>query len=415
MILMNVDKIREDFPILKRKVNGKPLIYLDSAATTQKPRHVIEAEKLFYEKHNANIHRGVHALSEESTEMHENARERIAKFIGAKPEEIIFTRNATEAINLVLYSWAMQNINKGDKIVTTEMEHHSNFVPWQQLAKEKGARLEFIGVDSNGFLKENDIEKKIPGSKLVAFTHMSNVMGTITDAEHIIKKARDAGAVALVDAAQSVPHMPLDARKLDADFLAFSGHKMLGPTGIGVLFGKKDLLESMKPFNYGGDMIKEVHKTGTIFNEPPWKFEAGTPNIAGAVGLGAAVDYLRSLGMEDVRRHEIELTRYALEEMEKIQDINIYGPRDAERKGGVAAFNLNGMHSHDVASVLNDDGIAIRSGHHCAMPLLERLGICDACRASFYVYTKKEEIDALVEGLQRARRIFKLDVAKAKV
>ena len=412
---MNIDKIREDFPILQRKVNGKQLIYLDSTATTQKPRAVIEAEKLFYEKHNANIHRGVHALSEEATEMHENSRERIAKFIGAKPDEIIFTRNATEAINLVKFSWGGANIQKGDRILTTEMEHHSNLVPWQMLAREKQAKLDFIGFDKSGFLIDKDIEHKVAGSKLVAFTQMSNVLGTINDAEMIIKKAHEAGAVMLVDAAQSVPHMPVDVKKLDADFLAFSGHKMLGPTGIGVLYGKKELLEAMPPFLGGGDMIKEVHLREASWNDVPGKFEAGTPNIAGAIGLGAAVDYLKKLGMENVRRHEIELTRHALEEMQRIHDINIYGPKDAEQKGGVISFTMGSMHSHDVASLLNDEGIAIRSGHHCAMPLLEKLGTCDACRASFYIYTKKEEIDALVQGLQRARKVFKLDIAKAKV
>ncbi len=408
----DIEKIREDFPILQRRVNGKPLVYLDSTATTQKPRQVIEGEKLFYEKHNANIHRGVHALSEEATEMHENARERIAKFIGARPQEIIFTRNATEAINLVRFAWGVQNIGNGDRIVTTEMEHHSNLVPWQLLAKEKSAKLDFIGFDSQGFLKEQDIEKKIPGSKLVAFTQMSNVLGTINDAEDIVKKAHEAGAITVVDAAQSAAHMELDVRKMDADFLAISGHKMLAPTGIGVLYGKRELLESMPPFLGGGDMIKEVHFRDASWNDLPWKFEAGTPNVAGAIGFGIAVDYLQRIGMENIRRHEAEITRYALEELQKIRDVKIYGPLDAEKKGGIVAFNLDGMHSHDVASLLNDDGIAIRSGHHCAMPLLERLGICDACRASFYIYTKKEEIDLLVEGLGKARQVFRLDASR---
>ncbi len=406
---MNIDNIREDFPILQRRINGKLLIYLDSTATTQKPLQVIEAERLFYEMHNANIHRGVHTLSEEATELHESARAKIARFIGAKPGEIVFTRNATEAINLVRYAWGWSNIRKGDKILTTEMEHHSNLVPWQLLAKEKEARLDFIGIDNNGFLIDKDINNKIAGSKFVAFTHMSNVLGTINNAKEIVKKAHDAGALTLVDAAQSVPHMGVDVRELDADFLVFSGHKMLGPTGIGVFYGKKELLEAMPPFLGGGDMIKEVHLRDATWNDLPWKFEAGTPNVAGAVGLGAAVDYLENIGMENIRRHEIELTRYALEEIQKIRDIKIYGPLDANKKGGVVAFNLDEMHSHDVASILNDDGIAIRSGHHCAMPLMEKFGICDACRASFYIYTKQEEIDLLVQGLKKARQVFQLD------
>jgi len=392
---------------LQRKVNGQQLAYLDNAATTQKPRQVIEAIEGFYELHNANIHRGVHALSEEATELYEGARKKVAKFINAKEEEIIFTRNATESINLVRFAWGHE-LKKDDKLVLTKMEHHSNLVPWQMLAKERHATLDFIGIDSNSHLAEKDT-RKIEGARLFAFTQMSNVLGTITPARELVKKAHEAGALALVDGAQSVPHMEVDVKALDADFMAFSGHKMLGPTGIGILYGKKELLERMQPFMAGGDMIKEVQLKESTWNDLPWKFEAGTPNVSGAVGLGAAIDYLSKIGMKNIRAYEEELTDYALKEMQKIRDIKLYGPKSASDKGGILTFNLGEVHSHDVASLLNDKGIAIRSGHHCAMPLMESLGICNAARASFYIYTTKQEIDALVAGVENVRRVFKME------
>lgn len=410
---MDIEKIREDFPILKREVNGKKLAYLDNTATTQKPKQVLDAIRNYYEQSNANVHRGVHQLSQEASDMHDAARKKAADFIGAKQKEIIFTRNATEGVNLVRYAWGNANINTGDRIVVTEMEHHSNLVPWQLLSKEKKAKLEFIRITKDGLLDMDDAKKKIEGAKLVAFTHMSNVLGTITDARHIVRMAHDAGAITVVDAAQSVPHLKVNVKEMDADFLAFSGHKMLGPMGIGVLYGKKELLEEMQPFLAGGDMIKEVHREDAIWNDVPHKFEAGTPDVAAAVGLAAAIDYLNEIGMDNVRKHEHELTAYALEKLSEIKDINVYGPRSADQKGGVIAFNLNGVHSHDVAGILNDDGIAIRSGHHCAMPLLEKLGVCDACRASFYVYNTREEIDCLVDGLKKVRSVFQLDNTKS--
>ena len=408
---MNIDKIREDFPILKRKIGGKPLVYLDSAATSQKPVQVIEAEMQFYEMYNANIHRGVHTLSEEATEIYEGARKKIAGFIGAKAEEIIFTRNATEAINLVRFSWG-SGISKGEKILSTKMEHHSNIVPWQLLAKEKQAVLDFVDIDNQGFLAKNQLESKIKNSRLFAFVHMSNVLGTINPAEELVKKAHDNGALALVDAAQSVPHMEVNVKSMDCDFLAFSGHKMLGPSGIGVLYAKKEILEEMPPFLGGGDMIKEVHLRESSWNDVPWKFEAGTPNTAGAIGLAAAVEYLEKIGMKNVRNHDMQLTKYSLEELGKMENVTIYGPKDAEKKGGVIAFNVGDIHSHDLASLMNDNGIAIRSGHHCAMPLMERLGICNAARASFYIYTTKEEIDLLAETISHAMKVFKIGVKK---
>ncbi len=405
---INVLKIREDFPILKRHVNGKPLVYFDNAATSQKPTYVIDALDKFYREYNANIHRGIHKLAEEATVAHENARERIGKFINAKhTEEIVFTRNATEAINLVSQSWGRSNVGKGDKIVLTIMEHHSNIVPWQILAQEKGARVEFIKIDQDGFLRQSEIQELIDEkTKIVCVAQASNVIGTINPVKNIVKAAHRVGALCLVDAAQSVPHMRVDAKDIDCDFMAFSGHKMLGPTGIGVFYGKADLLEKMPPFLGGGEMIKEVHTTGASWKEIPYKFEAGTPNIAGAIGLGAAVDYLRKIGMQNVLDHEKQITAYALDKMAGVKGTAVYGPKDVSRRVGVVSFNLGDIHAHDLASILDEDGIAVRSGHHCAQPLMEFLDIPAATRASFYIYNTKEEVDGFISALEKARKLF---------
>ena len=407
---VNLMQVREDFPILKRQVNGKPLVYLDNAATSQKPIHVIKALEQYYLEYNANIHRGIHKLAEEATLAHEEAREKTAKFINARrTEEIVFVRNTTEALNLLSYAWGRTNVGKNDKMVLTIMEHHSNIVPWQLLAKEKEAKIEFIEVDKEGKLREEQIKEKIDSrTKIVAVTHASNVLGTINPVETIGKAAHQVGALFVVDAAQSVPHMPVDVKKLDCDFMAFSGHKMLGPTGIGVLYGKKQFLESTPPFLGGGEMIREVHTTGSLWKEIPYKFEAGTPNIAGAIGLGIAIDYLNRIGMEHVYDHEREITAYTLAKMEKIDGLTYYGPKDADQRVGVIAFNLGDIHAHDLASLLDEEGIAIRSGHHCAQPLMEFLDIPAASRASFYVYNTKEEVDILINALEKARKLFKV-------
>jgi cysteine desulfurase/selenocysteine lyase len=405
---MNIQRIREDFPILKRRVNGKPLIYFDNAATSQKPSVVIDALDNYYREINANIHRGIHKLAEEATLAHEESREKVAKFINAnRTEEIVFVRNATEAINLVAHTWGRANIGTGDKIVLTIMEHHSNIVPWQLLAREKNAKIEFIKIDKEGFLVQNEIQEMIDdGTKLVCVTHASNVLGTINPIGEIAKIAHKRGALLLVDAAQSVPHMRVNVKEVDCDFMAFSGHKMLGPTGIGVLYGKSRHLEDMPPFLGGGEMIREVHTTGASWKELPYKYEAGTPNIAGAIGLGAAIDYLRKIGMENVHEHEKDITDYALGKMSQIDGLVIYGPRDVEQRVGVVSFNLGDIHAHDLASIMDEEGVAIRSGHHCAQPLMEFLGIPATSRASFYIYNTKEEVDAFTNVLEKARKLF---------
>lgn len=405
---INVAKIREDFPILRRQVNGKPLIYFDNAATSQKPSSVIEALGKYYREYNANIHRGIHKLAEEATLAHEEAREKIAKFIHAnRTEEIIFTRNATEAINLVAYAWGRANIRQGDKIVLTIMEHHSNIVPWQELAKEKGANVEFIKIDEEGSLRQDEIHELIDDrTKIVCITHASNVLGTINPVKDITRAAHRFGALVLVDAAQSVPHMPVDVKDMDCDFMAFSGHKMMGPTGIGVLYGKSKHLDNMPPFLCGGEMIKEVHTTGASWKELPYKFEAGTPNVAGAIGLGAAVDYLRKMDMKNVHEHELQITDYALRRMAEVKGLVAYGPKDVTKRVGVISFNLGDIHAHDLASIMDEEGIAIRSGHHCAQPLMEFLQIPAASRASFYVYNTNEEVDAFINALDKARKLF---------
>lgn len=405
---LNVARIRQDFPVLQREAHpGVPLIYLDSAATSQKPLAVIQAMDDFYRRSNANIHRGVHALAEESTALYEEARQKVAQFINAPTaRQIVFTRNTSESINLVAYTWARANLNSGDLVILTEMEHHSNLVPWHMLAAERNIRLEFIPVTESGLLDLQTYQTLLSQTpKLVAFTHMSNVLGTITPAEEIIRLAHQAGAITLVDGAQSVPHLPIDVQALDADFLAFSAHKMLGPTGIGVLYGKEKLLESMPPFLGGGDMIKEVKLRSFRPNELPYKFEAGTPAIAEAVGFGAAIDYLTEAGMSAIRAYEHEIIAYALERLEEIPGLHLLGP-SADQKGGVAAFTIDGVHPHDVAQLLDMSGIAVRAGHHCAQPLHEKFGIPASTRASFYIYNTTEEVDKLVDGIYKVKKIF---------
>ncbi|HUG35288.1 MAG TPA: cysteine desulfurase [Anaerolineales bacterium] len=405
---LNVQEIRKDFPILQRKTHDSvPLVYLDSTATSQKPLVVIEAMDRYYRMSNANIHRGVHTLAEEATAMYEEAREKIAKFINApSARQIIYTRNTTESINLVAHSWARANLNAGDLVILTEMEHHSNLVPWHMLQAERGIELDFIPVTESGLLDLDAYRTLLSRSpKLISFTHMSNVLGTINPAADIIRMAHEVGAVTLVDAAQSVPHLHVDVQALDADFLAFSAHKMCGPTGIGALYGRLELLGSMPPFLGGGDMIREVHLRSFKPNTLPHKFEAGTPAIAEAVGFGAAVDYLTSVGMNSIAAHEHEITEYALERLEEIPGVRVFGP-DAGYKGGVAAFTLAGVHPHDVAQILDRDGIAVRAGHHCAQPLHEKFGIPATSRASFYLYNTKDEVDLLVNGIYKVKELF---------
>jgi cysteine desulfurase/selenocysteine lyase len=409
MDTLDVTHIRADFPVLEREIHpGVPLVYLDSTATSQKPSVVLDAMDGFYRCCNANIHRGVHTLAEESTGAYELARKRMAEFIGSpSPRQVIFTRNTTESINLVAYTWGRSNLKAGDVVILTEMEHHSNIVPWHILAAEKNIRLEFISVTDEGLL-DLEIYRSLLElqPKLVAFTHMSNVLGTVNPAAEIIRLAHAAGAVVLVDGAQSVPHLPVNVQLLDCDFLAFSAHKMCGPTGIGVLYGRKALLEAMPPFLGGGDMIKRVHLRSFTPNELPYKFEAGTPAIAEAVGLGAAVGYLTSVGMEAISAHEQEIIAYALERLKEIPGVSVFGPR-AEHKGGVASFMLKDVHPHDIAQILDGQGIAIRAGHHCAMPLHEKFGIPATARASFYLYNTREEVDKLVEGIYKVKRVFR--------
>ena len=405
---MDTAKIRSDFPILAREVHGKPLVYLDNAATSQKPRQVIEALVDYYEHYNANIHRGVHALAEESTERYEATRRKVARFIGADgPDTIIFTRNTTESINLVAYTWARRHLGAGDEILLTDMEHHSNLVPWQILAQEQGARLRFAEIRDDGTLDLEQVRDLIgPRTKLVSMVHMSNVLGTINPVAEVARMAHASGALMLIDGAQSVPHMPVRVGELDCDFLAFSSHKMLGPTGVGVLWGRRELLESMPPFLGGGEMIEDVSREVSTYNVLPWKYEAGTPNIADVIAFGAAIDYLENVGMAAIREHERELAAYALESIGAQPDVTVYGPSDAARRGGVVAFNLGDIHAHDLATVLDYEGIAIRAGHHCCMVLAKKLDLAASARASFYLYNTEQEVDALVGALGQAREIF---------
>lgn len=406
--MLDTRKIIQDFPILGRQVNGKRLVYLDNAATSQKPVSVIKALSHYYEYYNANIHRGLHTLSEEATTAFEDVRENVREFIDAGSErEIIFTRNATEAINLVLNSWGKHNIKEGDEIVISAMEHHSNFVTWQQLALEKNAKLVFLELTADGQIDMAKAAQVIgPKTKLLAFTQMSNVLGTITPAAELTRMAHQHGAVVLLDGAQGVPHIATSVRELDVDFLVFSFHKMLGPTGVGVLYGKESLLKAMPPFLYGGDMISSVHRDRTKFNELPWKFEAGTPNIADVIAAGAALDYLKEIGMENIRQHEIEITSYALARLSELNDVTIYGPRDAAQKGGVVSFNFSDIHPHDLGQMLDEQGVAIRAGHHCCQPLMNDLGVSGTARASFYIYNTKEDVDVFINALMEARRVF---------
>ncbi len=406
---LDTARIREDFPILQREVHpGVRLVYLDSTATAQKPSSVLEAMDHFYRHSNANIHRGVHTLAEEATADYEDARQTVANFISAKnARQLIYTRNTTESINLVAQTWGRANLKEGDLVILTEMEHHSNLVPWQMLATERNLRLEFIPVTSDGLL-DLDVYQKLLHlqPRMVAFTHMSNVLGTINPAKTIIQMAHKVGALTLVDGAQSVPHFKVDVTDLDADFLAFSAHKMVGPTGIGILYGREELLQAMPPYMGGGDMIRKVFLRSFVPNELPHKFEAGTPAIAEAIGFRAAVNYLTRIGMNAIAEHEHRLTAYAIERLEEIPGIHVYGP-DAVHKGGVVSFTTDGVHPHDVAQVLDSDGIAIRAGHHCAMPLHEKLKIPASSRASFYLYNTQAEVDALVIGLYKVIKLFK--------
>ena len=406
--MLDVKKVREDFPILSRQVYGKPLVYLDNAATSQTPRSVVQTLVDYYEGYNSNVHRGVHSLSMEATDRYEEARGKVARFIKAgSPESIIWTRNTTEAINLVANTWANDHIKAGDEIVLTQMEHHSNLVPWQKVAQEKGAALRFLPLAQEGTLDLADVDSIItPRTRLVSVVHMSNSLGTINPVKELAAKARAVGAAVLLDGAQSVPHLPVDVNDLDCDFLAFSGHKMLGPTGIGVLYVKRDVLEQMEPFLRGGEMVLEVWNDRATWNELPMRFEAGTPNIADAIGLGAAVDYLEELGMDNVREHEIQLTKYGLEAFRELEELDVFGPKDPQLRGGIIPFHAADVHPHDIGTVLDRQGIAIRTGHHCTMPLMRTLGVVATARASFYIYNTEEEVDLLVDGLKQALRYF---------
>ena len=404
----DIEAIRADFPILSRKINGQDLVYLDNAATSQKPKQVIQALTDYYEQTNANVHRGVHTLSIEATDGYELARTKVANFINApRPETVIWTRNTSESLNLVAATWADANIGEGDNIVISAMEHHSNIVPWQQLAAKKSAELRYLAAGEDGLLDVSDVDSIIDSrTKIVAVTHMSNVLGTINPVAMLAERVHAVGGVILVDAAQSVPHMPVDVQALDADFLCFSAHKMLGPTGIGVLYGKYDLLEAMPPYMFGGDMILEVTYEDATWNELPYKFEAGTPNIADAIATGAAVDYLADLGMDNVWQHEQELTAYAMEQILSMDNIRVLGPQDPTLRGGVITFIHDTIHPHDLGTALDQQGIAIRTGHHCAMPLVRSFDVVAAARASFYIYNTKSEVDALVNGISETEGYF---------
>jgi cysteine desulfurase/selenocysteine lyase len=407
---LDPQRVRADFPILRREINGRSLAYLDSAATSLKPQVVIDAVNDYNARYSANVHRGIYTIGEEATQAYEKARVKVARFINAPdPHEIVMVRNATEAINLIAYSWGRRNIGSGDVIVLTELEHHANLVPWQLLAQERDADLEFVAIDgTEGTLLQQSYDVLLrTRPKLVAFTHVSNALGTITPVREMVDRAHDAGALVLIDGAQAVPHVPVDVQALGCDFYVFSGHKVLGPTGSGALWARRELLDAMPPFLAGGEMIREVHLRRTEFNDVPWKFEAGTPDIAAAIGLGAALDYLSEFGMDAVRAHERELVEYALEVLPReVPGIQLYGPRSVDERGGVVTFNLPDIHPHDVATLLDREGIAIRAGHHCTMPLHERLDLAATARASFNVYSDRDDIDRLVAGLRSVQSIF---------
>ncbi|HEX9816736.1 MAG TPA: cysteine desulfurase [Candidatus Thermoplasmatota archaeon] len=404
----SVDAIRKDFPILSRKVHGKPLVYFDNAATTQKPNAVIEALTEFYSEHNANVHRGLHVLSMEASDMYDQAHEKVADFIGADGmEEVVFTQGTTDSLNLVAYAYALHEVGPGDEILASVMEHHSNFVPWQQMAKLKGATFKQIPITPDGHLDMEAAKRLLTSkTKLLTVTAASNVLGTINPIRALGELAHDKGALVLVDAAQSVPHMPVDVKKDDVDLLAFSGHKMCGPTGIGALYGKREILEAMKPYRYGGEMIKRVTFEESRWNELPWKFEAGTPIIGPGIGLGAAVDYLSKIGMSNIRRHEIALTKYALKRLAEVKGVKVYGPQKAEERSGLAAFTFGDIHAHDVADLLDREGVAVRAGHHCAQPLASLLDVMSTARASFYLYNHQKEVDVMIEALHKIRAVF---------
>jgi cysteine desulfurase / selenocysteine lyase len=402
-------RIIEDFPILARPTSrGKRLVYLDSAATSQKPRAVIDSLVDYYENYNANIHRGVYEIAERATDAFEAARAKVARFVGADSREIVWVRNTTEAINLVAYAWGGQHIGPGDAVLTTQLEHHSDLIPWQELCRRTGAELRFVPADDRGLLVLDDLDALLRGCKLVALGHVSNTMGTVAPLEEIVRRAHAAGAIVLADGAQAVPHFAVDVRALDVDFYAFSGHKMLGPTGIGVLYGKRELLQAMPPFYTGGDMIHTVAYDRATFAEPPWRFEAGTGNIADAIALGTAVDYLTHVGMDWVLEHERELTRYALQRLAEFEPrgLRIYGPRDERLGAGIVSFNFADIHAHDLASILDTEGICIRAGHHCTMPLMDKMGWPATARASFYLYNTRDDVDALAGGLVKAADVF---------
>jgi len=410
--MLDVTAIREDFPILRRTVHGRPLVYLDSAATSQKPRAVVEAMSRFYAEHNANVHRGIHALAEEATEQYEAARAKVARFVGADPRGVVFTKNATEAFNLLAYCWARLRLREGDILLSTQMEHHANIVPWQLVQPEAGFELRWVPVLPDGTLDLEYFDEVVATGrvKLFTVTAMSNVVGTINPVRELAAKVRaaNAEAIVVVDGAQSVPHLPTDLLDLGADFLCFSGHKMLGPTGIGVLAGDPDLLDRMPPFLGGGEMIANVTLEGTTFNEVPYKFEAGTPVIAEAIGLAAAIDYLTALGMDNVRKHEIDLLSQAIPALQAIEGVTVHGPTDPNVRGAAVSFAVDGLHPHDVGTIMDREGVAVRAGHHCAKPLVRVLGSVATTRASFYLYNTPEEITALVNAIEATKRFFKV-------
>jgi cysteine desulfurase/selenocysteine lyase len=406
--MFDPEDIKKDFPILKRQVHGKRLIYLDNAATSQKPIQMIDAITEYYKKYNSNIHRGVHTLSAEATQEYETAREKVARFINApNVKSIIFVRNTTEAINLIAYSWGLKNLKEGDEIVLTEMEHHSNLIPWQMVAKQTGATLRFIPVIENGTLNLDSLDTIINGqTKLISMASTSNFLGTINPLDLIHKRAKEVGALLMIDGAQSIPHMATNVIDMDCDFLAFSGHKMLAPTGIGILYVKPTVLEKLDPFLMGGEMIKEVWLDHATWNDLPNRFEAGTPDIAGAIGLGAAIDYLEALGMDNVRKHEIAITTYALEKIKEIEELTVLGPKGIQNRGGLISFTLANIHPHDIGTLLDSEGIAIRTGHHCVMPMHRKLNLPASARASFYVYNTYQDIDIFILGLKKVVDYF---------
>ncbi len=409
--MFDVNEIRKDFPILAEEAHaGVPLVYLDSAASSQKPTAVIDAMNNYYRRYNANVHRGIHRLSEDATNAYEDARRRVSEFIHSpSPEQVILVRNATEGMNLLAYTWGIANLRPGDEVLTTEMEHHANIVPWQMICEMTGATLRYVSFTEDGLLDMDALPDLLTEkTKLFAFTAASNVFGTINPVKELVAKAHAVGALTAVDAAQSVPHSIVDVQDLNCDFLVFSSHKMCGPTGMGVLYGKRELLEAMPPFMGGGDMIRRVSMEKSTWNDLPYKFEAGTPSIAEGIGLGAAVDYLNQVGMDNIHHHEQLITRYALEAMSEVPGLKIMGPKQAELRGGLVSFTVDGLHPHDIAQLLDGDGIAVRAGHHCAMPLHKKLGIGASARASFYLHTTTEEVDLLVASLHRARKVFRL-------